>query len=1107
MLEELRSLQADEKMNAQRTPQLLEDVEKEVEGLDAGLRTAWQQVQQKWKILFSTLEELVDMQEQKKLNLGRAPQLLNIVDQRCSKGLSTRYTKAVSNVQLRWMAITQRGGILTELRLMEKNGLHWRRTHELLLLIDEQYEGFADVDARSLEVVQRRWLKVQDLLEDVVRRKLEIGKVLKPIYTNMSYSKAANDAGNRPLSPRQQASNSVESFAFETGVDGIGQLEGMLEWYAIKEAKCELERKPYHRITTEAEKKSYSDARLLITQAEMVFSPMNVRIALEDRGVIPKTPNNDSTDGFSRTTGTTLDAWVSPSSFDPKTGSQELVLPKKLLDEIKELEGLFEKHGDNDQQTYEVANPERVVELYLMIESLGKIDLLRKVDHVLRRNCELTVPDSYHSMLREMTIRQIPTAEVENLVKSLVFVLQKEALVEKGINVSSTANTAVLLQLMNQYRVKEVTLPQDMSSIQTLLQDRKKDHKGEPVLLRGIRIGTQATGVANRPTDMSSETFGALNTGLGIIDTHVEMLRKSLLFEALHKRNSLASTFPVETHILDHEVDEAGVDAFAAAVVNAEVDLSVDYLALVERFQQLLVHEVYTKRLAEYAAQDRCMRALLRVPRDQVVTKEDIAIGLRKLNEKTIGTNYRLPVEAFTREELLAAARAGHIRDPDKEILERCPHGKNTRAMAYYAAVSYAANAYQEATSFRSRVDPDTMHLLDTFPYKQRSSQKNYSTPKDQSPKTFWYTPAKDFEASSADKPELIEVLQKRLHLASAAFTLRNRWLQRGHGWCDNAFGEGVGVKVLLQRLLLFEAVDKIHMVETEALLKEVRDKCEKLCPHEQDAQANLEERYQSNLELLEDLVTHAERCLNKRKMHSENTPVLLHKLEQVCVVPSGLNDRHREAYHVVTSHWSLHRQHLTELEEMQMEGIFNITRIPELLGQMKYHTEGKAGSEELSRDKLVASAQKVDSELQTNVVSRKLDEVRRGQRKEPLNLHLEINAGEVATDETKWKELSPIKRAAAPLSPHDKQTSWNLVRNTNLAAGPIGNEIKMKIESKSHAHSERKQSLGDELKQLLRLPPKLFMKSQEEKITPEYYFPQEVVLEATRSMLPGQTK
>ncbi|KAF4322165.1 hypothetical protein BBO99_00001299 [Phytophthora kernoviae] len=641
MLEELRSLQADEKMNAQRTPQLLEDIEKEVEGLDAGLRTAWQQVQQKWKILFSTLEELVDMQEQKKLDLGRAPQLLNIVDQRCSKGLSTRYTKAVSNVQLRWMAITQRGGILTELRLMEKNGLHWRRTHELLLLIDEQYEGFADVDARSLEVVQRRWLKVQDLLEDVVRmesqhaidcdytplilekinmleythagRKLEIGKVLKPIYTNMSYSKVANDADNKPLSLRQQASSSVESFAFETGVDGIGQLEGMLEWYAIKEAKCELERKPYHRITTEAEKKSYSDARLLITQAEMIFSPMNVRIALEDRGVIPKTSNNDSTDGFSRTTGTTLDAWVSPSNFDPKTGSQELVLPKKLLDEIKELEGLFEKHGDNDQQTYEVANPERVIELYLMIESLGKIDLLRKVDHVLRRNCELTVPDSYHSMLREMTIRQIPTAEVENLVKSLAFVLQKEALVEKGINVSSTANTAVLLQLMNQYRVKEVTLPQDMSSIQTLLQDRKMDHKGEPVLLRGIRIGTQATGVANRPTDMSSETFGALNTGLGIIDTHVEMLRKSLLFEALHKRNSLASTFPVETHILDHEVDEAGVDAFAAAVVNAEVDLSVDYLALVERFQQLLVHEVYTKRLAEYAAQDRCMRALLRL--------------------------------------------------------------------------------------------------------------------------------------------------------------------------------------------------------------------------------------------------------------------------------------------------------------------------------------------------------------------------------------------------------------------------------------------------------------------------------------------------------------
>ncbi|KUF97954.1 E3 ubiquitin-protein ligase UPL1 [Phytophthora nicotianae] len=152
-LDELLIIQATTQIHAHRTPDILEDIEKEIEGLDVGLSTAWKQVKQKWQTLLEALEELVRMNEGK-LNLARAPQLLSTVEQRCSKGLNTRHSDAVSQIQSRWMAITQPNGPLSELRLMEKKGLHWRRTHELLLLLDEQCEGFADVDARALNTVQ-----------------------------------------------------------------------------------------------------------------------------------------------------------------------------------------------------------------------------------------------------------------------------------------------------------------------------------------------------------------------------------------------------------------------------------------------------------------------------------------------------------------------------------------------------------------------------------------------------------------------------------------------------------------------------------------------------------------------------------------------------------------------------------------------------------------------------------------------------------------------------------------------------------------------------------------------------------------------------------------
>ncbi|RLN98740.1 hypothetical protein BBJ28_00005345 [Nothophytophthora sp. Chile5] len=1182
-LEELMTIQASKQIHAKRTRKLLEKIEQEVEGLDVGLSTAWLQVKHKWKALLDALEELVAMQERNKLHLGRAPQLLKLIEQRCSKGLSRRHAEAVSNVQFRWMAITQPNGPLCELRLMDKNGLHWRRTHELVLLLNEQCEGFAEVDAKALEMVQNRWQQVQEWLDDVVRMQqqhaidceqtpiilqkmhiLERTRARRSRENRKSSDKLSQPAGVAPASPKTKAgpgsrprslSNQSSSShlsidgsasgSTEAGAEDSGQLEGIAEWYAIEEARYELERLPYHRITTDAERDSYRLAsredkatRLLITQEDMAFSAANVRLALEDRGVIPKTSSFDPTAGANKRGSGNTGVWASPSRSTPESSAQTMVLPKELLEEINDLERSLENRHDDGHQSHTVANPERVAELYLTIESLGKTDLLWKVDHAVSRNRELAVPESFKVLLQEMKLRQIPTTELENLRDSLLLVLQKEALTNMGLNVPPAAIKETVVVLMHQHQVKEVALPQDTKSIQSLGQERGMDRKGEPVLLRGIRIGTQSTGVTSAVrtalTSLSSSSGNAktlslpdsINTGLGIIDTHVELLRKSLLFEALRKRNSLVRTFPGESHVLDGETGDEH-DDFAAE--STEVDLSGDYLTLVERFQQLLVHESYTKRLADYAALDRCMRALLSVDRDAIVTKEDIAEALHTMNNSRIGANYRLPVEAFTREELLEAAQAGRIRTPSEEILTRCPRGRNARAMAHYAAVSYAANVFQEATSFRSRVDPTTQLLQDAFPFEERSSLDGAAVPKDRSHLTLrqsivdWLLGA---EASvTRVQRQLSAGHRQRLQWASAAFTLRNRWLQRGLGWCDSALGEGVGVKMLLQRLLLFEEANKMHMVQTEALLKELRDKCEKLLPREHAAQEKLEERYQTNLELLEKLVEAANRCLNNRKLHSEDTPVLLHAVEQACVVPNGLSAHHSEAYHVVTSHWLPHRQRLEELVKMHKEGTFSITRTPELLGQMNFHTEGQAGSEELSEVKVTAAAQTVKPELQQSFVDRKLDEVRRGQRKEPSSLHLDLNLSEDFTgqtvDEGEWKTLSTSKRVVQPMSPREKQTSWKLVKNAVAANAAFaatspsrGEQFKVELAHKDAAQEgahRRKSSLGDELKEFLRSPSKwLTMGADEtqqvERQRSEFLFPLVLSREGPNSTAPGSS-
>lgn len=1172
MLDELLVIQAAAQIHAHRTPYLLDKIESELEGLDIVLSTAWQQVNKKWQFLKKALEELVAMKENNKIHLGRAPQLLNTVSQKCSKGLNDRYAEAVSNVQFRWMAITQRDGPLCELRLMEKKGLHWRRTHELVLLLNEQCEGFADVDARALDVVESRWKQVQEWLDDVlamhhdhkidceatpfilkkmhlIEQKLKVSESVKhggpsalsqqaaaaPSPTkrsltaglsSMSLRSSGSGTGSQPVSPTTQFSSVVD-----TGEVDAGRLEGLIEWYAIEEAKFELERIPRHRITTDHDRNNWlpyskdgKDTRLMITQEEMAFTATNIRAALEDRGVIPKFSSYLTGGAKPGATSSATGGGAAPSSASS--------LPKDLLEEIDQLEHAVENKQVDDVRSQVLSNPERFAELYTVIESLGKTDLLWKINHVVNMNKELEVPASFMRLLDEMKMRQIPTTEIENLVRTLTVVLQKEELLKVGIDVPSTANFTTVLSLMHRHQVKDVSLPLNTVGIQTLLQERGMDRKGEPIYLRGMRIGTQsvisddtavntAVKVATAAKSTSVSTPSPLNTGLGLIDSHIELLRKSLLFEALRKRNSLVKTFPGETKVLSDE----------HTLEYAEVDMSGDYMTLIERFQQLLIHESYTRRLASYAALDRCMRALLRVPRDQIVTKEDIAVALHALGN----SQYRLPLEAFTRDELVEAASRGKIRTPTEQMLSQCPHGKNASAMAFYAAMCHTAMVYQELTSFSSRFDPTTSRFQDSLPYDEKSSIDGQVIPKDRSRLGLKATII-DWLLGSEDSAMRIQhqlgaYHQQRLIWASAAFTLCNRWFQRGYGWCDDA-SKGVGVKVLLHKLLIFEAANKMHMVHTEHLLREVNEKCKNLRAREKSAKEILDQRFMRNGEMLEKLVGHAEKCINNRKLHSEETPALLHAIEQVCIVPKGLNAHHMEAYHVVTSHWIPHRARLDELVKMQKEGTFSIHRTPELLNAMEFHTEGIAGANELDEESIYAMVSEGGDIVgnQQELLERKIDEIRRGQRKMPSSLHLDLQEPDVAqatvdaaeaeaqarAREEKWNELSPSKRMVQPLDPRQKHTSWKVVTGdatTASSASGDGNGDGNGDGKKVSKHSimvdtkpKRKSSLGDELKELLKSPSKWLLEANEPtlRIRPEFFFPTPVSHDASLAAPPS---
>lgn len=1148
-LDELLVIQGAAQIHGQRTPQLLDEIEREVEGLDVVLSTAWQQVRQKWTVLSDALEELVAMKEKNKIHLGRAPHLLNVVSQRCSKGLNSRHADAVSNVQFRWMAITQPDGPLCELRLMEKKALHWRRTHELVLLLNEQCEGFAEVDAKALDTVEGRWKQVQEWLDDVLDMQREhkidceatpfmlkkmhlvehkakhissvqkqTSKLLQSSPSKRGIAPAASktsvnrtEDNHSPASPPASPSRSQPLLGVDAAEVDAGRLEGLAEWYAIEEAKYELERIPYHRITTDHDRNNWlphshdgKDTRLLITQEEMAFTAANVRAALEDRGVIPK---------LSSFVGNGFDG-PSSRSDGAAASSSASALPKDLLDEISELEHAIEnKHHDSERHQV-LSNPERFAELYSVIEKLGKTDLLWKINHVVNSNKELEVPMHFLRLLDEMKMRQIPTNEIENLARTLLVVLQKEALLKLGIDVPSTANFTTVLSLMRRHQVKDISLPLGTPAIQTLLQERGMDRKGEAVYLRGMRIGTQSmvadettmdTASKDSPTITSSGTAAStLNCGLGIIDTQIELLRKSMLFESLRKRNSLIKTFPGETKVLTEEdLSEC-----------TEVDMSGDYMTLIERFQQLLIHESYTKRLASYAALDRCMRALVRAPRDQIVTKEDIALALHGLGNN----QYRLPLEAFTREELTEAASAGKIRTPTEQMLHQCPHGKNAKAMAYYAAMSHAAMVYQEVTSFSSRLDPIANRFQDSLPFEAKSSVDGVVIPKDRSRQNLkayivdWLLGSED--TAMRIQRQLSAYHQQRLVWASAAFTLCNRWFQRGFGWCDDV-SKGVGVKVLLQRLLLFEAANKMHMVHTEALLREVDDKCVNLRARDKAAKASLEQRYLRNVEMLEKLVGHAERCINNRKLHSEETPALLHEIEQVCVVPNGLSARHMEAYHVVTSHWLPHRARLEELVKMHKEGTFSIHRTPELLSAMEFHTEGIAGADELDEASIYATAHASGDTLSDQqMIEKKIDEIRRGQRKAPSSLHLDLEdpnpsvdtlsaSGSAAAMESEggdWKSLSPSKRVVEPLSPREKQTSWKVVTNESGVASSPGKQSVLLETKMAPGSPRRKSSLGDDIKELLKSPSKWLLATPApvERIRPELFFPQAVSHDST---------
>ncbi|RHY44640.1 hypothetical protein DYB38_000149, partial [Aphanomyces astaci] len=987
-LNELLEIQSQPQIHATRTPHLIAEIESEIEGLDVLRNTAWLQVQGKWLALEGALEELVQMKERNKLHMGRAPLLLNFVAQKCSKGLNDRHADAVSTVQFRWVALTKHDGPINELRLMDTHGLHWRRTNDLLMLLNEQCEGFSDVDEIALKAVTARWAQVETWLSDFLEMQLAHKIHCQEAPLALRKFNLIKDHAKLP-------STSTKAHDEES-------VEGLMEWYAQEESRRELIRLPYHRITTDAERDNWlaysengRDSRLLITKQEMLFTCDNVRAALMDRGVLPKSMPVSQIDHIHKSTG----LW-----------------PRAVLDEIDNLELLVE-------QNLPLPNPERVVELYHVLEDVGKGDLLWKVKHCVNQNHELAVPETFTELLYELKKRYLSTTEAEDLVKGLLNTMQKEQLTRLGINVPANASYAKVCSIMVANQVKEVPLPPKTSDIQDLLVGHNLDKKGDPVFCRGVRINTHA------------------------LDSHVEALRKQLLVEAMRKRNSLVKTFPVASPALMKELADV-----------VELDMSGDYMVLVHRFHDWLVHEAYTARLAGYAALDRCARALVQAKRDQVLTKEDMAVGLLTLQ-------CRLPPEAFTRDELLEAARKnpGKIKPPSESLAKACPTAENAKAMAYYAALRTTAHAFQKHSSFASRFDAATQKAVDAMDiHLTFETIQQTSLPDDKSKLTLGYMMA-DWLLGCDDTPIKLKTLDgqyymQRLQWASAAFAIRHRWWQFGVGWCDTspAAQLGVGVKVLLDDLLLMSGENKMHMLKAEHLLKEINTKCYQLRPRENEALQNI---------------------------------------------------LWREAYSVVTKHWLPHSCQLDELVQMHKDGTFSISRTPELLEAMATHTEGLAGTTETIKPVDDSTNQPLDEWSE-----KQMAEWRKGQRKSLMNdiepgVHLNVPdvAQLLSPDEENWKSLAVEPKAKPP-----RNVTWSFAEAANQGKDQVrdatkvlnpNNPLDTTILQLAAKHStSRKRTVSEELCTMLKEPTKWLMcgapppATTQARIPAKKFFPIQVV-------------
>ncbi|KAF0769586.1 hypothetical protein AaE_002686 [Aphanomyces astaci] len=361
----------------------------------------------------------------------------------------------------------------------------------------------------------------------------------------------------------------------------------------------------------------------------------------------------------------------------------------------------------------------------------------------------------------------------------------------------------------------------------------------------------------------------------------------------------------------------------------------------------------------------------------------------------------------------------------------------------------------------------------------------------------------------------------QRLQWASAAFAIRHRWWQFGVGWCDTspAAQLGVGVKVLLDDLLLMSGENKMHMLKAEHLLKEINTKCYQLRPRENEALQNILWRYNENMGLLEELVQHAERCINNRKLHSERTPELLHLIQQHCVVPKGLSTRHSEAYSVVTKHWLPHSRQLDELVQMHKDGTFSISRTPELLEAMATHTEGLAGTTETIKPVDDSTNQPLDEWSE-----KQMAEWRKGQRKSLMNdiepgVHLNVPdvAQLLSPDEENWKSLAVEPKAKPPvraffnlISPFKRNVTWSFAEAANQGKDQVrdatkvlnpNNPLDTTILQLAAKHStSRKRTVSEELCTMLKEPTKWLMcgapppATAQARIPAKKFFPIQVV-------------